>query len=564
MTRKAAPDADTSVLQHVLNMGSDAPPPEQKLELMLQFRAASTCASALLDQHLLQEIYRLHGTVGEVRGHQEELRALLKRLTAPPWHPAVYLGPGSPNGGPTAVVAHGSASRVVHVGDGVDGGALGAGDDVLLSHDLNQIVAVCAEPVFRVGEIATFDRRTADGRFVVVSRDEETVVRPAAAVRDAALQRGDLLRWDRATGMAFEVIERSQRKDFFLEDAPHETFDDIGGLDAQIEELKRAVLMRFHHADLVTAYGLKPKKSVLLWGPPGTGKTMMARALANHVAHLAPSGQSRFINVKPGALHSMWYAQSEKNYREVFRAAREAGERDPHIPTILFFDEIDAVGSIRGQGVTRVDDRVLTAFMAELDGLEGCGNVLVVASTNRRDALDPGLTRPGRLGDCVIHVGAPGRGAARAILGKHLRPGIPYACNGHGADAAAARAEILDAAVARLYAAHSDGDVAVAMLRDGKRVTVRARDLVSGAVLAKIALAAIERACVRDAAGAGAGVRLDDVAWAAEAELASAARVLTPANCRAYVQGLPQDVDVVSVQPVAQRAARRAGLETAV
>jgi proteasome-associated ATPase len=562
MPRRAATEIDAGVLAHIVDMSAEGGTADEKLALMQQVREVSPETAAELDHCLLHELAKLTRAVSEVRGHQKELRAVIDRLTAPPWFPAVYLGRGAANGGPTGIVLHGAARRVVHVADGVDPGVLDAGDEVLLSHDLNQIVARSPVPAFLAGEIATFDRRAPDGRLVIVSREEEIVVHQAAALRDAALQRGDLLRWDRQTGLAYEVIERSQGKEFFLEDMPAESFEDIGGLDSQIEDLKRAVLMRFHHADLVARYGLPAKKSVLLWGPPGTGKTMMARALANHVAGLSPSGKARFINVKPGALHSMWYAQSEKNYREVFRIAREAGAREAGIPTILYFDEVDAIGSTRGNGVTRVDDRVLTAFMAELDGLEARGNVMVVASTNRRDALDPGLARPGRLGDCVIHVGAPGRKAARAILSKHLRAGIPYACNGHGPDAVATREEILDAVVARLYAANADSDVAVAILRDGKRVTVKARDLVSGAVLAKIALAAVERACVRESAGGAAGVSLGDVAAAAEAEMASAARVLTPANCRAYVHTLPQDVDVVSVQPAARLASPASALMT--
>jgi len=125
---------------------------------------------------------------------------------------------------------------------------------------------------------------------------------------------------------------------------------------------------------------------------------MIARALANWLGQLAREGRSRFMHVKPSALHSMWYAQSEANYREAFRIAKEAGESDPDTPVVMFFDEIDSVGAARGDVLTRVDDRVLTSFMAELDGLESRGNVLVVAATNRREALDPALLRPGRLG----------------------------------------------------------------------------------------------------------------------------------------------------------------------
>lgn len=551
---RTPPAFDRQSLARLVSMAGDAPGPEVRLPLMQAFRAQGSDASLELDEAMLRQMFALHRGLESAREAQQEMKAIIDRLTAPPWHPAIYLGAASPNGGPTAVVVQGTSRRVVHVGESVAASSLTVGDEVFLSHDLNHIVARSPSPVFHSGEVAAFDRRLADGRLVLTSRDEEVIVDPSAGLAASALRRGDLVRWERAAGMAFELVDRANSSEAFLEEVPSETFADIGGLDAQIVELERAVFMRFHHRHLVEKYGLRAKKSVLLWGPPGTGKTMMARALVNRLRELSPSRRARFMNIKPGALHSMWYAQSEKNYREVFRVAREAGERDPDIPVVLFFDEVDAIGLARGASATHVDDRVLTAFMSELDGLEARGNVMVVASTNRRDTLDPGLARPGRLGDCVIHVPAPGRKAARAILAKHLRPGIPFASGAR--DAADVRDEILDGAIARLYAPNSDSEVATLMFRDGRRRAVCGCELVSGAVLAKIALVAIERACVREADTGEPGVCLDDIASAIDDELACAARVLTPANCRTYLAGLPQDVDIVSVAPVERRVGR--------
>ena len=556
MPRTASSDVDTNLMAQLMATGDAAPTPQQKVDLLQLVRGASREAGYAADRHLLGELQRLHEGLASARESQAELKHLLERLTAPPWFPATYLGPAGTGSDPAAVIMQGSVRRIVRLNDGLSPDALAPGDEVLLGHEMNIVVARSAAPALDGGEVATFDRYTNDGRIVLNSRDEEIIVTVAASLPRGQLKTGDLLRWDRTVGMAFEVVDRSSGADLFLEETPSETFSDIGGLDTQIEELQRAVLMRLHHRALVAKYGLRPKRSVLLWGPPGTGKTMLARALANRLRELSASGRARFMNIKPGSLHSMWYAQSERNYREVFRAAREAGDRDPDIPVVLYFDEVDAIGSVRGASLTRVDDRVLTAFMAELDGLESRGNVMVVASTNRRDALDPGLARPGRLGDCVIHIPAPDRKAARAILARHLRPDIPYAPNGHGPDAVATRDEILDASIARLYAPNGDSDLAVMMFRDGKQRTLKARDLISGAVIAKIALGAVERACVREACTGDAGVRLDDVAWAMEAELTSAVRVLTPANCRAYLTDLPHDVDVVSVQPLERRVPR--------
>jgi proteasome-associated ATPase len=246
----------------------------------------------------------------------------------------------------------------------------------------------------------------------------------------------------------------------------------------------------------------------------------------------------------------MWYAQSEANYREAFRVAREAGEREPEVPVVMFFDEVDAVGGARGESPARVDDRVLTAFMAELDGLEARGNVLVVAATNRRDALDPALLRPGRLGDLVLEVPRPDERAAVEIFGKHLPADIPYRQDAGG------REELIADAVARVYAPNAARDLATLTYRDGKRRPLRPRDLVSGAFLAKVARAAVERACLREVEGGVAGVGAEDLLESLADALDGAARVLTPHNCRRHLDDLPQDVDVVRVE-LAERRPRR-------
>jgi len=256
---------------------------------------------------------------------------------------------------------------------------------------------------------------------VLRSRDEELVVNPAASLDAAALRSGDEVRLERNAWLAFEKIERSQGGRMFLEETPSETFDDVGGLDREIQELQRTFRLHLEHPEIVKKYRLARKKSVLFDGPPGTGKTLLARALANWLARLSRAGRSRFMNVKPGQWGSVWYSQTEANCREAFRVAREAGEQDPAVPVVMFLDEIDSIGALRGQSFHRIDDRVLNVLMTELNGLESRGNVVVVAATNRPDVLDPALTRPGRLGDLVLRIGRPNRKAGRDILSKHLR-----------------------------------------------------------------------------------------------------------------------------------------------
>ena len=193
--------------------------------------------------------------------------------------------------------------------------------------------------------MAEFQHVLDDGRLVLKAREAEVIARPAGALDAAALRSGDRVRWDPVLAMAFERLPRSSDSSFFLADMPRERFADIGGLDQQIERLQWSVRLHPQHPEMVRRYQLRRITSVLLVGPPGTGKTMVARALARWLGEQSPGGRSRFMHIKPGALHSMWYAQSEANYREAFRVAREAGAREPGVPVVMFFDEVDAIGA---------------------------------------------------------------------------------------------------------------------------------------------------------------------------------------------------------------------------
>ncbi len=555
MLRRARNEIELPYLiEQLTAAGDNAPGLEQKLELLRAAREHSRDAAQKLDEALLQEQARLRRGLREAHESQRKLKAVLDKLGATPWHPATFLGAATTAEQDAAMVAFGSVRRVVGFADGVDSASLEIGDEVLLGNELNVIVGSSPYRAFGSGETAVFDRYAGDDRVVLRSRDEEVVVDLAGALRDEPLRSGDRVRFDRNLWLAFEKLERSSGAQLFLEETPEETFDAIGGLDAQIEKLQRSILLHAHHRDTVKRYRLPRKGSVLLVGPPGTGKTMLARAFANWLAQLSPSRRARFMNVKPASLHSVWYSQSEANYREAFRVAREAGEQEPEVPVVMFFDEVDAIGGTRGESLMRVDDRVLTAFMTELDGLESRGNILVVAATNRRGALDPALLRPGRLGDLLLEVPRPNLNAARAIFAKHLSEEIPYA--GEAGSGAAARREIIEAAVARIYSPNGEGELAKLTFRDGKLRSVRGADLISGAMIASIARAAVERACLREVEAREAGVRPADLFEAIADELESQARALTPANCHRYLADLPQDVDVVRVEHMERRVGR--------
>jgi ATP-dependent 26S proteasome regulatory subunit len=351
VARRAAEENNAlgRVWEELSKVGDNSLAFDERMAALARLRQNGAEIATEADRIILEQIARQHEALSEVEEEHRKLRAFISSLTAPPYFPAVFLAAANTPEVHGALVQTDTERRVVQMGEGASSAQLTPGDEVYLTHERNYLIGKSDSPSFLTGEIATYSRSTGDGRLVLRSRDEEVVVLPTAALRAASLKAGDGVRFSRATGLAFETIEPSKGEEFFLEATPRDSFDDVGGLDREIEMLKRVLTLHMFHSGTAGKYKLRRKKAVLMEGPPGNGKTKVARATCAWLATLSRSGRSHFINVKPGALNSMWYGATEQRYREIFRVAREAAAAEPEVPVVMFWDEIDAIGGSRGE-----------------------------------------------------------------------------------------------------------------------------------------------------------------------------------------------------------------------
>ncbi len=545
MTKKA--NLDPTLLRALVDTGSNAAPLEAKLELLHSMRGASAETDRDLDRHLLSVVERVRHDALELRSVHEQLGRTLEQILAPPWYLATFckLIPGDP--AQHALVVHNGVQRVVGFAEGVDPLALAAGDTIFLTHQLNSITRK-ADGISRSGEMATYERPAGDGRCVLRCRDEEIVADMAAPLRHTALQRGDLVRWERGARMVLEKIESSAGKRHFLEDTPLVARESVGGQDESLDLLLSILTATLLDPASAALYRLGTRNSVLMIGAPGCGKTLMARVVAAEIARISGK-RCRFAVVKPAEWESPWVGETEQNIRNCFSALREA-TADGFC--IIFLDEIESIGRTRGHAVGFHSDKSLAALLAELDGFGGRDGIAVIAASNRKDLIDPALLS--RLSDFEIQVRRPTMDAARAIFAIHLAEDLPYSPN--GAAAARTRDELIDAAVSRWYAPNADNHLCTVRFRDAKERRIEARELASGRTFEQVCRSARWSAFRRHAAGGPPGLQVTDIEDAISDTFARLASTLTRENLRAHLDDVPQDVDVVAVQPIARKVAR--------
>ena len=401
-----------------------------------------------------------------------------------------------------------TGGRLVRVPLPPDAAGLQPGTFVLLGEALDVVAAV--EPPTS-GEVVRVRQALGDASALVAgASDEEQVVTLASGV--GPVEVGESLVADRRAGVAFARVERSEVEELTLDEVPDVSWADIGGLGAQIEQIREAVELPFRHGELFATYRLAAPKGVLLYGPPGCGKTMIAKAVAN-------AAGSHFLNVKGPELLNKYVGETERQIRAVFARAREVATSGR--PVIVFFDEMDALFRTRGTGVSSdVESTIVPQLLSEIDGVESLRNVIIIGASNREDLIDPAILRPGRL-DVKIRLDRPTQAGAAEILRRHLEPDVPLdAGDAPGLDAGELRDRLVDAAVELLYARVPANEFVEVTYATGQRETLYVGDFASGAMLASVVGRAKKEAVKDVLAGGRPGLRRVHIERAHAAEVA--------------------------------------------
>jgi proteasome-associated ATPase len=456
---------------------------------------------------------KLASVLEEAREQLAVLREEVEKLTSPPNNFGTVL---QINEDGTVDIVTGSRKLRVTAQPSVEVKKLLVGQEVLLNEAFAIIDVRYFEPS---GEILRIREVMDDLRVVVMAHaDEERVLQRSDVMADVKLRPGDYVRIDSKSGLVLEKMERPEVEELVLEEVPDITYQDVGGLSEQIEQIRDTVELPYLHRDLFKEYQLEPPKGILLYGPPGCGKTLIAKAVANSLAKKVsektgnPDVRSYFLNIKGPELLNKWVGETERQIRLIFQRAKE--KSDEGVPVIVFFDEMDSLFRTRGTGISSdVESTIVPQLLSELDGVEALKNVVVIGASNREDLIDPAILRPGRL-DVKIKINRPDTVAAREIFRIYLGDATPLdaeSLDKSGGDAATFITAMIEDTVDAMYSESDDNRFLEVTYVSGDRETLYFKDFASGAMIENIVRRAKKDAIKRQIAGGTPGVRKQDL-----------------------------------------------------
>ena len=457
---------------------------------------------------------RLSATLREAREHIAALREEVEKLTMPPSGYGTLLGAN--DDGTVDVFTAGRKMRVA-IHPELDAESLKRGQEVVLNESLN---VVLARGVDTQGEVVVFKELLEDGRraLIIGRADEERIAELAQDLIGIKLRAGEHVLVDARSGLLVERIPRPEVEELVLEEVPDITYADVGGLDAQIEQIHDAVELPYLYADLFHEHDLQPPKGILLYGPPGCGKTLIAKAVANSLAKRVSERtgnektKSYFLNIKGPELLNKYVGETERQIRLIFERAREKSEEG--VPVIVFFDEMDSLFRTRGTGISSdMESTIVPQLLAEIDGVEALKNVIVIGASNREDLIDPAILRPGRL-DVKIKIERPNEISAKQIYARYLVPTLPIAedeTKHFDGDASAAVAKMIDVAVEAMYATDDANRFLEVTYQNGDKEILFFKDFSSGAMIENVVRRAKKLAIKRKIAGGTRGICTQDL-----------------------------------------------------
>jgi proteasome-associated ATPase len=457
---------------------------------------------------------KLSYTLREARDHISALRDEVDKLTQPPAAYATLLGV---NEDETVDVQAAGRKMRVEVSPAIEPDELVRGAEVVLNESYNVVMVRGPEGS---GEIVTLKEKLEDGRraLVVGRADEERVAEIADSLDGVPLRAGDTLLMDNRSGLLLERLPRPEVEELVLEEVPDISYEDIGGLDDQIEMITDAVELPFLHQALFKEYRLPAPKGILLYGPPGCGKTLIAKAVANSLARKVTEttgreARSYFLNIKGPELLNKYVGETERHIRLVFQRAREKAADGT--PVIVFFDEMESLFRTRGTGISSdMEATIVPQLLAEIDGVEALRNVIVIGASNREDLIDPAILRPGRL-DVKIKIHRPDETAASQIFGRYLSPDLPIdpeeITRRGGGDPAKAVSAMIEQTVEEMYRTDEQNQFLEVTYQNGDKEIMYFKDFSSGAMIENVVRRAKKLAIKRELASGSRGIRVDDL-----------------------------------------------------
>jgi proteasome-associated ATPase len=460
---------------------------------------------------------KLVNALYEAREQITALKEEVDKLCAPPSTYGVYLAANEDN---TVTILSQGRKVKVNLHPSIKAETLKPGQELILNEGLNVIEAASYEIQ---GEVVILKEQLDDERALVTLRaDEDKVAIIAEPLRTLRLKTGDHLLLDAKSGYLLEKLPKSEVEDLTLEEVPDIGYDDIGGLGDQIEAIKDAVELPYLYADYYKEHKLTPPKGVLLYGPPGCGKTMIAKAVANNLAEKISEKRGEkikgfFLNIKGPELLNKYVGETERKIREIFLKAKEKAAED--VPVIVFFDEMDALFRTRGTGISSdVETTIVPQLLAEIDGVEGLKNVIVVGASNRQDLIDPAILRPGRL-DVKIKIERPDRPAAADIFAKYLTADIPFAeSETRGTEIATVIPSMISTTVEAMYSLSEENRFLEVTYANGDKEVLYFKDFSSGAMIESVVRRAKKLALKRYIGGGEKGIMVDDLLSAVREE----------------------------------------------